>query len=162
MKKVLYLALIIFSAFSFTACVEDDDEWRDKNEKFYEKLAEDPEYSIVSLPGVADAVYYKVLEKGEGTEYPLQTSQVKVLYRGFYYTGTEFDSGHQDINYPATLNVNGVVRGLSIALQNMKVGDKWEVWVPWPLGYGSTSYNSISAYTTLGFEVEILEIIMYP
>lgn len=163
MRKIWFLAFMMLSVFSFTACLDsDDDDWREKNEKFYKELADNPEYTIVTLPGVAEAVYCKVLEKGTGEEYPLQTSQVKILYRGFYYTGTEFDSGYQDADYPYTGYVSGFVRGFSIALQNMRVGDKWEIWVPWPLGYGSSSQGGVSAYTTLGFEVELLEVIKYP
>lgn len=41
----------------------------------------------------------------------------------------------------------------------MKVGDKWEVWIPWKLGYGEKDYNDIPAHTTLVFELELLEIL---
>jgi FKBP-type peptidyl-prolyl cis-trans isomerase len=41
----------------------------------------------------------------------------------------------------------------------MQVGDKWEIWIPWMLGYGETGNNSIPGYTTLVFEIELLEIV---
>jgi FKBP-type peptidyl-prolyl cis-trans isomerase FklB len=40
----------------------------------------------------------------------------------------------------------------------MKVGDIWEIWVPWELGYGSSGSGSIPGYTTLVFEIELMEI----
>jgi len=48
---------------------------------------------------------------------------------------------------------------MSTALQNMEVGDKWEVWIPQELGYGAIPQTSIPAYTTLVFEIELLEIV---
>ena len=56
-------------------------------------------------------------------------------------------------------SVNRVVDGFSTALQHMKVGDKWEVWMPWRLGYGANGSNAIPAHTTLVFEIELLEIL---
>jgi peptidylprolyl isomerase/FKBP-type peptidyl-prolyl cis-trans isomerase FklB len=55
--------------------------------------------------------------------------------------------------------VNGVVDGFSTALQHMQVGDKWEIWIPWKLGYGESGNNSIQGYTTLVFEIELVAIV---
>ena len=55
--------------------------------------------------------------------------------------------------------MNGVVDGFSTALQHMKVGDKWEVWMPWRLAYGVTGKGNIPGYTTLVFEIELVEIV---
>jgi len=41
----------------------------------------------------------------------------------------------------------------------MEVGDKWEVWIPWQLGYGSSASGTIPAYTTLVFEIELISIV---
>lgn len=54
--------------------------------------------------------------------------------------------------------INGVIDGFSTALQHMKEGDIWEIWVPWELGYGSSGSGSIPGYTTLVFEIELMEI----
>ncbi len=65
---------------------------------------------------------------------------------------------HQKNNIPRTFSVNGVIDGFSTALQHMKEGDIWEIWVPWELGYGSSGSGNIPGYTTLVFEIELMEI----
>ncbi|MFA7065782.1 MAG: FKBP-type peptidyl-prolyl cis-trans isomerase, partial [Dysgonamonadaceae bacterium] len=55
--------------------------------------------------------------------------------------------------------VSGVVDGFSTALQHMKEGDKWEVWIPWQLGYGERGQSPIPGYTTLVFEIELVEVL---
>jgi FKBP-type peptidyl-prolyl cis-trans isomerases 1 len=175
-KTLIALLSITIVVFSFTACNDDnnndDSEWRDTNEEFYNKLADNKEYQIVSLPGAPDAVYYKVIKSGDPSGIkPYYTSKVKVLYYGYLYDGTTFDSGtkrDEDLydqdpeNYspptPYTFTINGLVEGFGIALQNMVPGDRWALWIPWPLGYGSVVNGTIPSYSTLGFEVELVEV----
>ena len=54
---------------------------------------------------------------------------------------------------------SSVISGWTVALQHMVEGDKWEVWIPQGLGYGSTAYGSIPAYSTLIFEIEVVEVV---
>jgi len=78
-----------------------------------------------------------------------------------------FDSTANRGNIPSTLKVatsinpydGGIIDGFSTALQHMDVGDKWEVWIPWQLGYGSSASGTIPAYTTLVFEIELVSIV---
>jgi FKBP-type peptidyl-prolyl cis-trans isomerase len=65
-------------------------------------------------------------------------------------------------NTTVALPNNGVIPGFSIALQNMVIGDKWEVWIPWSLGYGSAGYSSIPGFSTLVFQIELVDFIQYP
>lgn len=171
MKKIIPLLITVLIAFAFTGCNENDDnernsEWRKANEDFYKKIENNPEYQVVSLPGAPQWVYYKEIKAAEDTSEnnprPLQGSKVKVLYKGFYYNNTYFDKGTEETGKPATFVVSGLVRGFAIALQNMRVGDKWEIWIPWPLGYGSSNYGNIPGYSTLGFEVELVEVELFP
>lgn len=169
MKSRIYiLALGLLMPFLLTSCLDDDDDnsWRDDNEKFYEKLTKNSEYERVNIPGATDGVLYKELQKGEGAEYPEYTGQVKIRYKGFFYNGSVFDKGTTASDDPETTtnwyNVNDFIYGFAIALQGMVVGDKWEVWVPWPLGYGDSYSGNIPGYSTLGFEIELVEIKNHP
>jgi FKBP-type peptidyl-prolyl cis-trans isomerase len=164
---ILLLPLLLLS---FTACNEDDDsttQWRLDNQAKYDEIKANPEWKEMNTKAVEgpSGVYYKVLpnldaegvEKVKGTEHPLQTASVTVNYTGKNYIGTVFDAGTN-----ATFKVNGVVRGFSIALQNMVVGDKLEICIPYYLGYGTTVTGTIKAYSTLFFEIELLKIDQYP
>ena len=100
---------------------------------------------------------YKVLTAGDGAS-PKATDTVKTHYEGKLIDGTVFDSSIRR-GQPATFPVNGVIKGWTEALQLMKVGDKWQLFVPSDLAYGSRGAgNSIGPDATLIFEVELLGI----
>ena len=77
---------------------------------------------------------YKVLQMGDGPK-PAETDRVTVHYRGTLLNGEEFDSSYSR-NQPATFQLNQVIPGWTEALQMMKEGDKWEIYIPSKLGYG--------------------------
>lgn len=108
---------------------------------------------VVSLPS---GLQYKILTKGEG-EIPQESDKVKVHYKGTLTDGTQFDSSY-DRGEPIVLGVSQVIRGWTEALQLMPVGSKWELYVPYDLGYGDRATPQIPAYSTLIFEVELLGI----
>ena len=100
---------------------------------------------------------YEILEEGSG-ESPLATDRVVVHYHGTLIDGTVFDSS-VDRGEPATFAVNQVIAGWTEALQLMKPGAKWKLYIPSDLAYGSTARSEqIQANSTLIFEVELLEI----
>ena len=102
---------------------------------------------------------YKVLTEGTGTESPRPQDSVKVNYRGMLIDGTEFDSSYSR-GQPAQFKVAGVIPGWTEALQKMKVGDKWELFIPADLGYGDRQQGpKIPPGSTLIFETELLEIV---
>lgn len=111
-------------------------------------------------PGVKttkSGLQYKVLKEGKG-EAPKATDKVTTNYRGTLIDGTEFDSSYKR-GEPATFPVNGVIKGWTEALQLMKPGAKWQLWVPADLGYGEGGAgDKIGPNATLAFEVELLEI----
>lgn len=100
---------------------------------------------------------YVVLTEGDG-EKPQATDRVTVHYRGTLIDGTEFDSSHKR-DQPATFAVKGVIAGWTEALQLMKVGSKYKLFIPPDLAYGPRgSGRLIGPNATLIFEVELLEI----
>ena len=81
---------------------------------------------------------------------------VTVNYRGTLLDGTEFDSSYKR-GQPATFPVGGVIHGWTEALQKMKVGSKWKLFIPSDLAYGEQGQSaSIPPNSTLIFEVELL------
>jgi FKBP-type peptidyl-prolyl cis-trans isomerase FklB len=100
---------------------------------------------------------YKVLKSGTGAS-PKPTDSVKVHYHGTLLDGTVFDSS-VDRGEPVTFGVGDVIPGWTEALQLMKVGDKWQLYIPSKLAYGERSAGpKISPNSTLIFDVELLSI----
>ena len=105
----------------------------------------------------ASGLQYKVLKSGTGNT-PKATDTVKTHYHGTLIDGTVFDSSVQR-GQPATFPVNGVIAGWTEALQMMKEGDKWQLFVPAKLAYGERGAGGqIGPNSTLIFEVELLSI----
>ena len=99
---------------------------------------------------------YKVIKEGKGA-IPTETSTVKVNYKGTLIDGTEFDSSYKR-NAPATFKANQVIKGWTEALTMMPVGSKWELYIPQELAYGSRNAGQIKPFSTLIFEVELIEV----
>jgi FKBP-type peptidyl-prolyl cis-trans isomerase len=167
MKKIVYFLFPLIFV-SFMSCHDDEDDnggqWKIDNDKAYSDSIQSGEYTPVEFAGAPAGVYYKVLpdSKDLGTEYPFQTSKVKVRYKGSFYDGTVFDSGSYLTGNPVEFSVSGVIRGFAIALQKMVVGNHWRICIPYKLGYGDVTQGSIPAYSTLIFDVELVEITQYP
>ncbi len=100
---------------------------------------------------------YKIITQGKGAV-PVATDRVKVNYKGTLIDGTEFDSSYKR-NEPATFAANQVIKGWTEALTMMPVGSKWELYIPQDLAYGSRDTGTIPPYSTLIFEVELLDIV---
>jgi len=111
-------------------------------------------------PGVkttASGLQYKVVKEGTGAQ-PKATDMVTVNYRGTLIDGTEFDSSYKR-GQPATFPVNGVIKGWTEALQLMKQGSKYQLFIPSNLAYGERGVGSdIAPNSTLIFEVELQEV----
>lgn len=100
---------------------------------------------------------YKVLKEGEGAQ-PKESDTVKVHYKGTLIDGTEFDSSYSR-NEPAEFGVGQVIRGWVEGLQLMKVGSKYQFFIPSDLAYGPQGRPSIPPNSVLIFEVELLDIV---
>lgn len=100
---------------------------------------------------------YKVIKEGTG-KIPTAEDRVKTHYRGTLINGTEFDSSYKR-NKPAEFPVKGVIMGWTEALQLMKEGSKWQLYIPPNLAYGERGRPGIPPNSTLIFEVELLEVV---
>lgn len=109
---------------------------------------------VVTLPS---GLQYRIIKEGKGTA-PTATDTVTTHYRGKLINGTEFDSSYSR-GEPAKFAVNGVIPGWVEALQLMKPGAKWELFVPAKLAYGENGVGQlIGPNSTLIFEVELLNV----
>lgn len=137
-----------------------------QQEAFMEKARENQAAGDEFLEGNKDqegvitlesGLQYKISEAGSGTS-PLATDTVVVHYQGTLIGGDVFDSSY-DRGEPVEFVVNEVIPGWTEALQLMKVGDKWTLYIPAHLGYGPRGAgNSIGPNEALVFEVELLEV----
>jgi FKBP-type peptidyl-prolyl cis-trans isomerase FklB len=124
---------------------------KEQGEKFLEenKLREGV---IVTESGLQ----YEVLKMGKGKK-PAATDRVKVHYHGTLTDGTVFDSSVER-GEPIVFGLNQVIAGWTEGVQLMPVGSKFKFYIPQNLGYGERAAGSIPPYSTLIFEVELLDI----
>lgn len=123
---------------------------------------------------LTDSICVKVLETGTGKGCPLYTDTVRVHYRGTLMPTKDIINGKDtvvqdvfdysfvpplDLNlaFPKLFGVSGTIAGLGTALQYMHCGDRWMVYIPETLGYGSTAQNKIPAYSTIMFDVTLVD-----
>lgn len=106
----------------------------------------------------ASGLQYEVLKDGDGAT-PTAKDQVEVHYTGKLIDGTVFDSSVER-GVPATFGVTQVIPGWVEALQLMKAGSKWRLFIPSQLAYGPQGAgNIIGPNSTLIFDVELLKVI---
>lgn len=105
---------------------------------------------------------YEIVSSGpaEG-RHPTRADSVVVHYHGTLPSGTVFDSSIER-GMPATFGVGQVIPGWTEALQLMKPGDKWKLYIPYKLAYGERSMGKIPPYSDLIFDVELLQIVGAP
>ncbi len=109
---------------------------------------------VKTLPS---GLQYRVVKEGAGAT-PKLTDTVTTHYRGALLDGTVFDSSY-DRKQPASFPVNKVIKGWTEALQLMKVGDKWQLFIPSDLAYGEHGAGEdIPPNATLVFDIELLDI----
>jgi len=105
---------------------------------------------------LASGLQYKVMKEGTGGV-PKAADKVTVHYRGTLIDGNEFDSSYAR-NKPATFQVDQVIPGWTEALQLMKAGSKWQLFIPPGLAYGERGAGPIPPNSPLIFEVELLSV----
>lgn len=112
----------------------------------------------VEVKTTGSGLQYEVLQEGDGPV-PTAADQVEVHYTGKLIDGTVFDSSVER-GVPATFGVTQVIPGWVEALQLMKAGSKWRLFIPSQLAYGPQGAgNIIGPNSTLIFDVELLKVI---
>lgn len=126
-------------------------DYKVENEKFLADNAKKD--SVITLPS---GLQYQVIGEGNGPK-ALASDTVLVNYVGTTIDGNEFDSSIKR-GTPARFNVSGVIKGWTEGLQLMSAGSKYKFFIPYQLAYGEMGSQRIKPYSTLIFEVELLEI----
>ena len=106
---------------------------------------------VVTLPS---GLQYQIIKDGTGST-PGPHDTVKVHYRATLLDGHEFDSTYRN-GQPAEFRVDGVIAGLTEALQLMKEGDHWKIFVPADLAYGE---RGPLADRTVSFDIELISVV---
>ncbi len=145
-----------------TLLMDDSESGRYLNE-YFENLMKQPGEDFLKANATKEGVttlpsgmQYKVLKSGSGAS-PSLTDKVTTHYHGTFIDGKVFDSSF-DRGQPATFPVNGVIKGWTEALQLMKEGDEWELYIPYDLAYGARGNQGIPPYSTLVFRVQLISV----
>lgn len=160
------LVVIISSCEKAVSVSEAYAEWKVKNEAFYDDAKSSGKYDELRIPANrgGGTILYKVLTSGDPTtQRPYYTSTVAVHYKGWMVDNSVFDKSYygdavstEDV--PVQFKVSEVIKGWTEALMQMRVGDKWEIIIPWKQAYGEPGSDKIPPYSTLIFEVELVDI----
>jgi FKBP-type peptidyl-prolyl cis-trans isomerase FklB len=105
---------------------------------------------VITLPS---GLQYKVIKEGKG-RIPGPTDRVTVQYRGTLIDGTEFSNSYRK-DKPETFYVNGVIPGISAALQLMKEGSNWQLFIPADLAFGK---RGLLANRTVIYDLDLISI----
>lgn len=119
-------------------------------------------------------VYCKKIEANPEGRRPVYTDRVNVFYYGTLITGGSFDSNFEgysaldktfsgdkeptEFNSTTTYSVSGVISGWSEALQYMRTGERWMLYIPWRLAYNSTGNGNVPGYSTLAFDLKLVSV----
>lgn len=128
--------------------------------------------SVATSPD--DYIVVEKLESGTSTSgCPMFTDSVKISYRGRFIPTTNYTDGYvfdqtyvgdfswESVHTTSATKVSGFITGFTTALLNMHIGDRWRVYIPYGLGYGTSGYYNTSnvlvvpGYTTLIFDVSL-------
>jgi len=141
-----------FDSYISKALIRDSEENKVAGEKFLEENK--TKDSVITT---ASGLQYKVLVAGKGSK-PTITDSVEVHYSGYLINGSKFDSS-VDRGRPVLFPLKNVIQGWIEGLQLMPVGSKYKFFLPYSLGYKDQGNgNSIPAYSTLIFDVELLAV----
>ena len=112
------------------------------------------EEGVKALP---KGIYYKVLsECNQESAKPTVRNIITAHYTGWTIGGKQFDSSRGGV--PLACRLCDLIEGWIIAIQQMHIGDKWEIYIPAEMGYGKFSQPGIPGGSTLIFEIELIGI----
>jgi len=138
--------------------IVQDRRWRESAAKNLEqsKAFMEANKSKEGVKTLKSGLQYKVITEGKGKS-PTPSDVVKVSYRGRLTDGTEFDGSHGP-DGPLISRADGIMQGWTEALQLMKTGSKWQIFVPPWLGFGEKRFRGVPPNSVLIYEVELLSV----
>lgn len=183
MKKLFALALPALLA--LTSCKESIEDsryanWQARNEAFIDSIANRhantstreqlDSIHLLSAPGTPIYFKRKATAPADAADSPRYTDYVKVFYKGTNILGEYFDGNFKGSDpieagessavadsKPFITSLQGLIVGWKEVLQRMRPGDRWEVYIPWTQGYGESGSGNIRGYSTLVFDLTLIE-----
>lgn len=127
-------------------------EYAAANKRWLEEKAKEE-----GVNALACGVLYKVISRGnDDGRHPTRRSIVTAHYTGCTINGKKFDSSRGGT--PLAMRLSELIDGWIVAMQQMCVGDRWEVYIPAEMGYGKFSQPGIPGNSTLIFDIELIAI----
>lgn len=112
------------------------------------------EDGVKALP---KGIFYKVITEGnKASATPNVRNVITAHYTGKTIDGKQFDSSRDGV--PLACRLSDLIEGWIIVLQQMHIGDRWEVYIPAEMGYGKFSQPDIPSWSTLIFDIELISI----
>jgi len=185
-RMLLCAAFFTLHATLFTSCSEENTEeeeyanWQERNNgatdhwavqanggNLTKILAYTKEATASNLKN-SDYIYVERIETSSNTESPIATDTCRVSYRGYLIPSKSYKEGYvfdqtflNGFDWTTAGAVDFIPQGLTVgfatALMNMHKGDRWRVYVPYQLGYGTSGQTSIPGYSNLVFEIALLD-----
>ena len=180
--KYILLSVILFPLVGMvSSCSEESakageyDNWQQRNEEAVNQWAANSSLRKIKTfskdPNTAgtnaDYIYVQVSETGNGVDSPLYNDTARVAYRGRFIPTASYSDGYvfdqtylNDFSWSTAgmtdfALTSSLRDGFSTALMNMHKGDRWRVYMPYQLGYGTTASGSIPAYSNLIFDIAL-------
>jgi len=176
-KKICLLPVLFLMLLSFTSCSETSeisqyDNWQPRNQAFLDSLQSvidsksNPNLFVITpMSSSKVKIYAEKVDGyvGEGN-FPLDTDTAQVYYRGKLINGEVFDDNFEgespdpnfDVPYKTAVG-SGVITGWTEVLRLMKKGERWKVYIPYQLAYGTSGSGSILGYSTLIFDINLIK-----
>lgn len=129
---------------------QQENSYKERNIEFIEEYSRRPGVTVLF-----NGVMYRKITKSKGDK-PSPKSLITVHYTGKLINGKTFDATQQ--GRPATFKLSELIVGWKTALKEMPVGSRWEIVIPFNLGYGSKTVGAIKPFSTLIFDVRLIAI----
>lgn len=162
---VASVACVSCSKTDYEKALDEYEDWRVANDAWLHEQTVSGQYTRITPEWNRDISILMRWKNDtsltSGNLVPLYTSTVSVKYKGWLYDNTPFDSTYALVDSVTTLKPSGLIDGWIIALEQMHVGDKVELIVPYDAGYGSATSGSVPPFSNLRFELELRDVPTY-
>jgi FKBP-type peptidyl-prolyl cis-trans isomerase FklB len=175
-KKICFLPALLLMLLSFASCsqtseVTQYDNWQPRNQAVLDSLQKvvdsksNPNLFVITpMSNQKLKIYAEKVDGYVATgERPLDTDTVQVYYRGKLINGELFDQDFTgtnpdpnfDIPYKTAVDNPAIITGWTEVLRLMKKGERWVVYIPYQLAYGTAGSGAILGYSTLIFDMNL-------